>query len=111
MAKILRGDVRWADLNPILGHEQGGQRPVLVLSHDILNLKSATAIVMAMTSQKPKVNFPLAMELTSIKLPKPSWVKMNQIRTVSVKRLGKRLGSVSEKELRQVVEGLFELIN
>jgi len=51
MAGILRGDIRWADLNPVRGHEQGGPRPVLILSHDIFNERSGTVIAVAITSQ------------------------------------------------------------
>jgi len=51
MARILRGDICWADLNPVIGREQGGFRPVLILSHDVFNEKSGTVIAMAITSQ------------------------------------------------------------
>jgi len=59
MARILRGEVRWADLNPVRGHEQSGRRPVLILSHDIFNKRSGTVIAMAITSQPQKAGFPL----------------------------------------------------
>jgi MFS family permease len=58
VARILRGDIRWADLNPVRGHEQAGMRPVLVLSHDVFNERSGTVIAMAMTSQEPRAGFP-----------------------------------------------------
>jgi len=51
MARILRGEIRWADLNPVKGHEQAGLRPVLILSHDIFNKRSGTVIALAITSQ------------------------------------------------------------
>jgi mRNA-degrading endonuclease toxin of MazEF toxin-antitoxin module len=54
MARILRGDVRWAALSPVRGHEQGGRRPVLILSHDVFNERSGTVIAVAMTSQQPR---------------------------------------------------------
>ena len=63
MAKILRGDIVWADLNPTQGSEQSGKRPVVVLSHDIFNLKSGTVIAVALTSQPQKAGFPLTLEL------------------------------------------------
>jgi mRNA interferase MazF len=110
MARILRGEVRWADLNPVRGHEQAGERPVLVLSHDVFNERSGTVIAMALTSQEPKAGFPLTWELQTPKLPKRSWVKTGQIRTLSTDRVGRRLGRVSDEELAQVLEGLFELI-
>src|SRR5947207_8772434 len=99
MARILRGDIVWADLNPALGHEQGGLRPVVAISEDVFNARSGTVIAMAITSQPQRAGFPLTLELTSVKLPKRSWVKISQIRTLSVERLGKRIGRVSPEEL------------
>ena len=110
MARILRGEVRWADLNPVRDHEQAGERPVLVLSHDVFNDRSGTVIAVALTSQEPRAGYPLTLELRSLKLPKRSWVKTGQIRTLSTERVGRRLGRVSDEELAEVVEGLFELI-
>jgi len=110
VARILRGEIRWADLNPVRGHEQAGQRPVLVLSHDIFNERSGTVIAVALTSQAPQAGFPLTLELTAAKLPKRSWVKISQIRTLSVERLGKRIGRASEEDLVAVLEGLSEII-
>ena len=110
MAKILRGDILWADLNPVKGHEQSGLRPVLVLSHDIFNERSGTVIAVALTSQEPKVGFPLTFELSGKRLPKKSWVKISQIRTLSVVRLGTKLGRATPEELSQIVEGLDEII-
>jgi mRNA interferase MazF len=110
MARILRGDIRWADLNPIRGHEQAGLRPVLILSHDIFNERSGTVIAMALTSQPQKAEFPLTLELTSRDLPKKSWLKISQIRTLSVERIGKRIGKSSLEELGHAIEGLNEII-
>ena len=110
MARILRGEIRWADLNPVRGHEQAGERPVLVLSHDVFNERSGTVIAVALTSQEPRAGFPLTLELSTPKLPKRSWVKTSQIRTLSTERIGRRLGRVSDEELAEVVDGLFELI-
>jgi len=84
MARILRGDIIWADLNPTIGHEQAGKRPVLVLSHEVFNKRSGTVIVVAITSQPQKAGFPLTLELQESNLPKRSWVKISQIRTLSV---------------------------
>ena len=109
MAAILRGDIRWANLNPTIGHEQSGVRPVLILSSDVFNEKSGTVIAVALTSQKPKAGFPLTLSLTETKLPKESWVKISQIRTLSVDRIADRLGQAPEGILRQVVEGLNEI--
>ena len=110
MARILRGDVVWADLNPVKGSEQAGKRPVLILSHDVFNERSGTVIAVALTSQSQRAGFPLTLELSDSKLPKKSWVKINQIRTLSVERLGKKAGSVLPEELSLVVEGLNEII-
>ncbi len=110
MAAILRGDIYWADLNPVRGREQAGLRPVLVLSQDIFNRRSETVIAMAITSQPQKTGFPLTLALREGTLPKPSWVKISQVRTISVDRLGKRAGSMGAEELNQVVSGLVELI-
>jgi mRNA interferase MazF len=110
MARILRGEIRWADLNPVRGHEQAGERPVLILSHDVFNDRSGTVIAVALTSQEPRAGYPLTLELTTPKLPKRSWVKTSQIRTLSTERIGKRLGRASDEELASVLEGLFEII-
>jgi mRNA interferase MazF len=110
VAGILKGEIYWADLNPVRGREQAGRRPVLVLSHDIFNRQSGTVIAMAITSLQQKAGFPLTLALPQSHLPKPSWVKISQIRTISVDRLGKRIGSVSPEDLDQVVNGLLELI-
>lgn len=110
MAKILRGDIFWADLNPVRGHEQAGLRPVLILSPKVFNERSGTVIAMALTSQAQRAGFPLTMEIKSVTLPKPTWVKISQIRTLSVERIGKRMGHVSNDEMNQIVEGLNEII-
>lgn len=110
MARILRGEIRWADLNPVRGHEQAGLRPMLILSHDIFNEKSGTVIAVAITSQPQKAGFPLTLELKSPNLPKKSWLKISQIRTLSVERIGKVIGKASLEELNQAIEGLNEII-
>jgi mRNA interferase MazF len=109
MARILRGDIRWADLIPVRGSEQGGLRPVLILSHDVFNARSGTVIAVAITSQAQRAGFPLTLELNSPSLPKQSWVKISQIRTISVERIGKKIAEASPEELSQVVEGLNEI--
>jgi mRNA interferase MazF len=110
MARILRGDILWANLDPTRGHEQAGSRPVLVLSQNVFNERSGTVIAVALTSQRPSAGFPLTLELTDRSLPKKSWVKISQIRTLSVQRLGKKLGKVSAEELGNIIEGLNEII-
>jgi len=110
MARILRCDIRWADLNPVRGHEQAGLRPVLILSQDIFNERSGTVLAVALTSQPQKAGFPLTLELKTVDLPKQSWVKISQIRTLSVERIGKIIGRVSPEEIEQVIDGLSEII-
>jgi mRNA interferase MazF len=110
MARILRGEVRWADLNPVRGHEQAGQRPVLVLSHDVFNERSGTVIAVAMTSQEPRAGFPLTLESKATGLKKRSWIKISQIRTLSVDRVGARLARASEEELARILDGLNEIL-
>ncbi|MDA1313914.1 MAG: type II toxin-antitoxin system PemK/MazF family toxin [Acidobacteria bacterium] len=110
MARILRGEVRWADLNPVRGHEQAGLRPVLILSQDVFNERSGTVIAVALTSQQPRAGFPLTLESSATRLPKRSWIKISQIRTLAVERIGRRVGRASEEEMAQVVEGLNEII-
>ena len=110
MARILRGDICWADLNPVIGSEQGGLRPVLVLSHNVFNERSGTVIAVALTSQPQKAGYPLTLELNDTKLPKKSWVKISQIRTLSVRRIGKKITKASEEELVLIIDGLNEII-
>ena len=110
MAGILRGEIRWAGLNPIRGNEQAGLRPVLILSHDVFNERSGTVIAVALTSQPQRAGFPLTLEITAARLPKRSWVKISQIRTLAVERIGKRLGRASPEEMGQVIEGLNEIL-
>ena len=110
MSRILRGDIHWADLNPVIGSEQGGFRPVLILSHNIFNDRSGTVIAIAITSQPQVAGFPLTLELSDTKLPKKSWAKISQIRTLSTKRIGKRIASASPEELASIIDGLNEII-
>ena len=109
MAGILRGEIRWAQLNPTRGNEQSGLRPVLVLSEDVFNARSGTVIAMALTSAEPRAGFPLTLEL-STRLPRRSWVKISQVRTLSVDRIGRRIARASREELDQVLEGLNEIL-
>jgi len=110
MARILRGDVRWAELDPVRGHEQAGRRPVLVLSHDVFNDRSGTVIALALTSQEPRAGFPLTLESKAAGLNKRSWIKISQIRTLSVDRIGARIARAAEEELARALDGLNEIL-
>jgi mRNA interferase MazF len=110
VARILRGEVRWADLDSTRDREQSGRRPVLILSADVFNERSGTVIAVALTTQPQRAGFPLTLELGSAQLPKPSWMKISQIRTLSVQRIGRKLGAASPEDLARVMEGLNEIL-
>jgi mRNA interferase MazF len=110
MAGILRGDILWADLNPVIGSEQGGLRPVLVLSHNVFNQRSGTVIAVAITIQPQRAGFPLTLELAGTGLPKKSWIKISQIRVLSVRRIGRKIASASDEEMALIIDGLNEII-
>lgn len=110
MAGILRGEIYWGDLNPVRGSEQAGIRPVLIISHDLFNRKSGTVIALALTSQPQRAGFPLTFELDNPDLPKKSWVKISQIRTLAVERIGERICAIAPESLAQIVEGLNEIV-
>ncbi len=110
MADILRGEIWWANLNPTRGREQSGNRPVLIISQDVFNRHSGTVIALALTSQAPTAEFPLTFLIESVSLPKQSWVKISQIRTLSIDRLGDRISQISPQELAVIVSGLNEIV-
>jgi mRNA interferase MazF len=82
----------------------------LILSQDVFNERSGTVIAVALTSQPQRAGFPLTLELSQPSLPKRSWVKISQIRTLSSERIGKRVGRAAPEELAQVLDGLFQII-
>lgn len=111
MARVLRrGDVLWADLSGTRDREQEGRRPVLVMSKDVFNERSGTVIAAAITSRPQRAGYPLTLEIESVKLPKKSWIKISQVRTLSIARLGKRIATVSPEEMTSVIQGLYEII-
>ena len=110
MARVLRGEVYWADLSPVTGSEQAGRRPVLVISHDVFNERSGTVIAMAITSQAQRAGFPLTLEITEPGLPKRSWLKISQIRALSALRLRERITTLSPELVNQAVDGLNEIV-
>jgi len=110
VARVLRGEIWWAELDPVRGREQAGPRPVLVVSDDVFNERSGTVIAMAITSRPQRAGFPLTLELRGVKLPKASWLKISQVRTLSVDRLTRRLGRVPPEILEKAVDGLNEIV-
>src|ERR1700733_11115738 len=110
MAQILRGEIYWADLDPTKGHEKAGQRPVLIPSSDIFNQRSGTVIAMALTSQPQRAGFPLTLELADANLPKKSWVKISQIRTLSVQRLSRKIGRPKREKVDLAITGLNQIL-
>ena len=110
MARILRGEIRWADLDPVRGREQAGLRPVLIVSHDVFNERSGTVIAIVITGQAQRAGFPLTLPVGASAMPKPSWIKISQVRTLSVERIGRKIARISREELAMVIEGLNEII-
>ncbi|MCH9039558.1 MAG: type II toxin-antitoxin system PemK/MazF family toxin [Chloroflexi bacterium] len=110
MARILRGDIYWADLNPVRGNEQAGTRPIVIISHDVFNERSGTVIAMAITSQPQRAGFPLTFDIGSDLMPRRSWVKISQVRTLSTLRLGTQIGRLPIEDLEHLIQGLNEII-
>lgn len=98
---IFKGDVYYADLNPVIGSEQGGVRPVVILQNDIGNKHSPTTIVAPMTTQK-KSYVPMHVKLKESFLAKNSTLLLEQIRTIDKRRLIKKIGSLSENSMAEV---------
>jgi mRNA interferase MazF len=106
-----RGAVVYADLNPVVGHEQAGHRPVLIVSDTRFNVRSGTAIVMPLTSQQPKAGYPFSVEIGIVGAEKrTSYVKPGQVRTISTARLGRLLGHLLDAKNANPVE-LTVLVN
>src|SRR5690554_2438618 len=105
---VKRGDIFYADLSPVVGSEQGGVRPVLVVQNDIGNKYSPTIIIAAITSQINKARLPTHIEITAPEygLPKDSVVLLEQIRTIDKKRLREKIGRFSDEMMREVDEAL-----
>ena len=110
MASVLRGEIYWANLNPVRGYEQGGRRPVLILSHDIFNERSGTVIAIALTSQHQRAGYPLTWRLPDALLGRSAWVKVSQIRVLATERLGDRVSRLDDAAVMQIVNGLHQLI-
>jgi mRNA interferase MazF len=105
---VKRGDIYYADLSPVIGSEQGGVRPILVVQNDVGNKYSPTIIVAAITSQINKARLPTHIEITGpdFGLPKDSVGLLEQIRTIDKKRLREKIGKFDEDMMRKVDEAL-----
>ena len=109
--KVKRGDIFYADLSPVVGSEQGGVRPVLVVQNDIGNKYSPTVIIAAITSQMNKVKLPSHVEVSAeFGLPKNSVVLLEQIRTIDKKRLREKVGFTDEFFMKKVDEALLKSV-
>lgn len=106
--KIKRGDVFYADLSPVVGSEQGGVRPVVIIQNDTGNKYSPTVIVAAITSQTNKSNLPTHIRITGdISLPKNSVVLLEQIRTIDKRRLRDKVGELDNKVIKDIDNALY----
>ncbi len=105
---IRRGDIYYADLSPVIGSEQGGVRPVLIVQNDIGNKHSPTVIAAAITSQKTKSSLPTHIELNAGQtgLQKDSIVLLEQIRTIDKHRLKEKMGKLDDSSMNKVNEAI-----
>lgn len=105
--KVKRGDLYYADLSPVVGSEQGGVRPVLVIQNNVGNKYSPTIVIAAITSQINKAKLPTHVEINAgYGLPKDSVVLLEQIRTIDKKRLRERIGRFDKKMMEKVDESI-----
>lgn len=107
--QVKRGDIYYADLSPVVGSEQGGIRPVLIIQNDVGNRYSPTVIAAAVTSRLNKSKLPTHIEIDAVKygLPKDSVILTEQIRTIDKKRLKEKIGHVDEELMNNVNDALF----
>ena len=108
MHPVRRGDIYYADLSPVVGSEQGGVRPVLIVQNDVGNRHSPTVIAAAITSQINKARLPTHIELSaqSYGLSKDSVVLLEQIRTIDKKRLKERMGRVDDGMMTKIDDAI-----
>ena len=109
MEEVKRGEVYYADLSPVVGSEQGGVRPVLIIQNDVGNKYSPTVIVSAITSQLGKAKLPTHIELPAERynLPKNSVALLEQIRTLDKRRLQEKITTLSPDKMREVNKALL----
>jgi mRNA interferase MazF len=104
---VLRGEVRWGNLDPVVGHEQAGRRPVLIVQNDAGNAASPTVIVAAITSRRPRRDYPFLVTLPTGTLPVPSVVNCSQIGTVDKSRLSAEpIGRLDLETMTEVDDAL-----
>ncbi len=105
---VKRGDIFYADLSPVVGSEQGGVRPVLVIQNDVGNKFSPTVIIAAITSQINKAKLPTHLEIMADEfgLSKDSVILLEQIRTIDKRRLRERIGRLDEEQMEKIGDGL-----
>ena len=103
---VTRGEIYFADLNPVTGSEQGGNRPVLIIQNDTGNRFSPTVIVAAITSNIDKARLPTHIVVDSGVLPAQSVVLLEQIRTIDKSRLDKKLGRLGSEDMRRIDEAI-----
>ena len=110
---VKRGDIFYADLSPVVGSEQGGIRPVIIIQNDIGNRYSPTVIVAAITSQINKAKLPTHVEISSEEygLNRDSVVLLEQIRTLDKKRLKVKIGHMTEDDMKKVNKSLLISLN
>lgn len=105
---VRRGEIYYADLSPVIGSEQGGVRPVLIVQNDVGNKFSPTVIAAAITSQRDKTKLPTHIQLSSEEcgLSRDSVVLLEQIRTIDKRRLKERMGRIDESAMQQINKAL-----
>ena len=115
MATLLRGEIRWAEIEPAsqaVGHEQGNPRPALILSNDRFNAGAQLVIVALIGSAPSNRERFHSLQIESVQMPKyPSWVLVDQIRTLSAERIGDCIGTMDNNELEMVLLRLFQLMD
>lgn len=105
---IRRGDIFYADLSPVVGSEQGGVRPVLIVQNDVGNRYSPTVIAAAITSRLDKAKLPTHIDVYAdrVGLARDSVILLEQIRTIDKKRLGEKMGHLDDAVMREVDEAI-----
>lgn len=110
--KIKRGDIFYADLSPVVGSEQGGSRPILIIQNNVGNHYSPTVIVAAITAQNSKPKMPTHVKISSAhsKIAKNSVILLEQIRTIDKQRLSDRIDHLDDDLMKQVDQALAKSI-